>query len=193
MVDYAAYPPHMPQDFDLYSTTQEQQLDFHSHQAYMPPSSTYPMHHHAYTASYHHHMGPLAEIPSQQELHYHYDAIAQGVKSFPYQTPAGSPHSTSPSFHEQLPILSASSESGASVTSSAMGSPLHTTQLTEPWNPVGLGLGSGFEYPAMAASSEKSFVDPNLIQPYAFAPQSPYPDIGTTPSPYFPHTASTLA
>jgi len=44
---------------------------------------------------------------------------------------------------------------------------------------------TGYEYPGMVAT-DKSYVDPNLIQPFAFAPQSPYPEIRTTPSPYFP-------
>ncbi|KAF2845345.1 zinc finger-containing protein [Plenodomus tracheiphilus IPT5] len=182
MVDYASYPPHMPQDFELYSTTQEQQLNFHSAQAYMQPS-TYGMDH-SYNTSYNT-MVPLPEGPSHQELQYHYDAIAQGVKPFQYHTPAGSPHSTSHSFHELPPILSASSESGASVSSSAMGSPLHATHFNEPWDPIGLGLSSSFEYGGMVAT-EKAFIDPNLIQPFAYAPQSPYPEIRTTPSPYFP-------
>ncbi|KAH9868793.1 hypothetical protein J1614_007867 [Plenodomus biglobosus] len=182
MVDYASYPPSMSQDFDLHSSNQEHQLEFHSHQAYMPPSA-YGMEH-SYSACYNH-MTPLSDLANQQELHYHYDIIAQAVKPFQYQTPAGSPHSISHSFQDQPPILSASSESGASVTSSAMGSPLHTTQFSEPWNPVGLGLDSSFEYGGMV-TAEKSFVDPNLIQPFAYAPQSPYPEIRTTPSPYFP-------
>jgi hypothetical protein len=30
------------------------------------------------------------------------------------------------------------------------------------------------------------FPDPSLVQPFAFAPQSPFPELRTTPSPYFP-------
>lgn len=54
--------------------------------------------------------------------------------------------------------------------------------FAESWNPMGLGLTSGFEYPNMVAT-EKSFVDPNLIQPFSFAPQSPFP---IDHSSYFP-------
>lgn len=249
------------------------------------PSSTYGMDQ-AFSAPFDP-MVPMAEAPRPHDLQFHYDAIAQGVKPFQYNTPAGSPHSTSHSFHEQPPVLSASSESGASVNSSAMGSPTH---FNEPWNPTGLGLTSGFEYSGMIAG-DKTFVgeskvssttvsstcsvkcpatplpasevfktpvtpasanwssarangrrnstlsqivrpcdvipplcspsvnytqcvsqsfesscrlpgvaeppfslvgtnmvqaDPNLIQPFAFGPHSPYPEIRTTPSPYFP-------
>lgn len=128
-------------------------------QAFMP-SSTYAMDQ-TFSAPYNP-MLPLADAPSQQGLQYHYDAIAQGVKPFHYQTPAGSPHSTSHSFHDQPPILSASSESGASVSSSAMGSPLHAAQFNDSWNPMGLGLTSSFEYPAMVAA-EKTFVGESKI------------------------------
>jgi hypothetical protein len=34
--------------------------------------------------------------------------------------------------------------------------------------------------------TDTNYTDPNLIQPFAFAPHSPYPDIRTTSSPYFP-------
>ncbi|KAI8938738.1 hypothetical protein NX059_004605 [Plenodomus lindquistii] len=182
MADYAPYPLHMPHDFELYSSNQEQHLEFHSQQSYMP-SSTYTMEQ-AYSASYNH-MSPISDVRSQQDLQYHYDVIAQGVKPFQYQTPAESPHSTPHSFLEQPPILSASSESCASISSSATGSPLHAAQFTQPWDNMGLGLSSSFEYGGMVAT-EKSFVDPNLIQPFAYAPHSPYPEIKTTPSPYFP-------
>jgi hypothetical protein len=248
------------------------------------PSSTYGMEQ-SFSAAYDP-MMPLTDAQRPQDLHFHYDTVAQGMKPFPFHTPAGSPHSTSHSFHEQPPILSASSESGASVSSSAIGSPTH---FEEPWNSVGLGLSSGFEYPGMIAA-EKTFVgestvcsttsssvsstvspttphsehntfklpvtpasatwplarsrdrrnsllshevyagnvtpvvfssfidsslrpshslgstcwfpsavipisknkadlvqaDPNLIQPFAFAPQSPFPEIQTMPSPFFP-------
>jgi hypothetical protein len=120
------------------------------------PSSTYGMEQ-SYNASY----DPMMPLDAQRphDLHFHYDAIAQGVKPFPFHTPAASPHSTSHSFHEQPPILSASSESGASVSSSAIGSPTH---FEEPWNTVGLGLTSGFEYPGMIAA-EKTFVGESTV------------------------------
>ena len=131
-------------------------MEFHPGHVFMP-SSSYSMEQ-SFSASYNH-MAPLTEAPT---LQYHYDAIAQGVKPFHYQTPAGSPHSTSHSFHDQPPILSASSESGASVSSSAMGSPLHAAQFNESWNPMGLGLTSTFEYPGMVVT-EKTFVGESTI------------------------------
>lgn len=184
MVDYAPYTPGMAHDFELYSHSQEQHIDYQQSQPFMPVS-TFGMDH-TFTAPFDH-MAPLADAPRLQDLQFHYDAIAQGVKpSYQYQTPAGSPHSISNSFHEMPPVLSASSESGASVSSSAVGSPSLVPQFTEPWNPMPMGgLTSGFEYSGMVAN-DKSYVDPNLIQPFAFAPQSPYPEIRTTPSPYFP-------
>jgi hypothetical protein len=121
------------------------------------PSSTYGMEH-TFSAPYDP-MMPLVEAPRPQDLQFHYDGIAQGVKPYQFHTPVGSPHSTSHSFHEQPPVLSASSESGASVSSSAMGSPTH---YNETWNPMGLGLTSTFEYPGMIAS-EKSFVGESTV------------------------------
>lgn len=118
------------------------------------PTSTYGMDQ-TFSAPYNP-MAPLAEVQQPHDLHFHYDAIAQGVQ---FHTPAGSPHSTSHSFHEQPPVLSASSESGASVSSSAMDSPSH---FHEPWNPAGLGFTSGFEYPGMIAA-EKTFVGKSTI------------------------------
>ncbi|CAG5179096.1 uncharacterized protein ALTATR162_LOCUS9031 [Alternaria atra] len=182
MVDYAQYPSSMPHDFELYSNNQEQHLDFHHNQPYVP-ASTYALEH-TFSATYDP-MVTLAEMQRPQDLQYHYDAIAQGVKPYQYQTPAGSPHSASYSFHEQPPVLSASSESGASVSSSAIGSPSLVPQFDDSWNTMGLGVTAGYEYPGMVAS-DKSYVDPNVIQPFTFAPQSPYPEIRTTPSPYFP-------
>jgi hypothetical protein len=281
MVEYAQYSPAMPHDFELYSSNQEQHLEFHPNQ-HFNPSSIYSMNQ-TFGAPYDH-MAPLAEAPRPHDLQFHYDGIAQGVKPYQYHTPAGSPDSTSHSFNELPPVLSASSESGASVSSSAMGSPSLVPQFNDSWHPMGLGLTSGYEYPAMVAT-EKAFVgestvpprtasfsssviypvlslqnkhvfrtpitpasanwssarpkerrnsllsnevhvrdlsavnssqvtscphfshssqscrlppmvkitetnavqtDPNLIQPFAFAPHSPYPEITTTPSPYFP-------
>lgn len=148
MVDYVPFTtPNMPHDFELYSN-QEQQLDFlPTSQPYLP-STSYPM-----DPTFNGHFDPLAslsEAPRSQELQSYYDGIAQGVKaSFQqYASPMASPHSTSNSFQEQPPVLSASSESGASVSSSAIGSP---SQFNEPWNPLsaGLGLPQGFEYSGM--------------------------------------------
>lgn len=180
MAEYAQYPASMPQDFELYSNTHEHHMEFQHSHPFM--SSAYGMEH-AFSASYDP-MAPLTEIPRPQDLQYHYDAIVQGVRPYQYHTPAGSPHSISHSFHEMPPVLEASSESGASVSSSAMGSPAIVPQFNESWNPMPLGHVPGYEYTNMA--TEKSYVDPNLIQPFAFAPPSPYPEIRTTPSPYFP-------
>ncbi|KAL6151283.1 hypothetical protein ACJBU6_10269 [Exserohilum turcicum] len=265
MVEFAQYTPGMAHDFELYSHNQEQQhLDFQHNQTFMP-TSTCAMDH-TFSAPFDP-MAPLTEMQRPQDLHFHYDVIAQGVKPYQYQTPAGSPHSTSNSFHEMPPVLSASSESGASVSSSAMGSPSLVPQFNS-WQPMPMGLTSGYEYPGMIAN-EKSYVGksivsstvvsssssssivsptspslrrhvfktpvtpasatrslvrsrantlasnttkhressssvihsfspsvpqspqsslsyPNLIQPFTFPPHSPYPEIRTTPSPYFP-------
>jgi hypothetical protein len=154
MVDYIPYQSNMHHDFELYSNNHEQPMDFPlTHQPYLP-ASTYNMEQ-TFSAPFDP-MMPLAEVQRPHELQYHYDAIAQGVQ---FHTPAGSPHSTSHSFHEQPPVLSASSESGASVSSSAMGSPTH---YSDSWNPMGLGLTSSFEYPGMTAS-EKTFVGESSV------------------------------
>lgn len=192
----------MPHDFELYSNP-EQHFDFvQTSQPYLP--SNYGIDP-AFSAPYEPvGLSAMAEAPRPQELQYHYDGIAQGVKpSFQY-SPHDSPNSVSHPF-EQPPILSASSESGASVSSSNMNSPSLHPQFTEPWNPMNSGLGlpivqssSGFEYEGLVVADKvPGCVDPNLIQP-PFAnpmqfPQSPYPDIRTTPSPYVPvieHPAS---
>ncbi|RMZ72171.1 zinc finger domain-containing [Pyrenophora seminiperda CCB06] len=278
MAEYAQYPASMPQDFELYSNAHEHHMDFHHNQPFL---SSYGMEH-AFSASYDP-MAPLTDLQRPQDLQYHYDAIAQGVRPYQYHTPAGSPHSISHSFHEMPPVLEASSESGASVSSSAMGSPTIIPQFNDSWNPMTLGATPGYDYSTMTA--EKSYVgksivpstttssfpftkspmspnrqrhvfktpttpasatrpstrsserpnsplsnqvhtgrvqrvtsltstsapppfqssrycrfplepkttdtnpmqvDPNLIQPFSFAPPSPYPEIRTTPSPYFP-------
>lgn len=150
----------MPRDFELYANTQEQQVEFHPNQVYIP-TATYGMEQ-TFSAPYNP-MGHMVDGTVAHELQYHYDAIAQGVKPYHYQTPAGSPHSTSHSFQEQPPILSASSESGASVSSSALGSPLHAAHFTERWSPIGLGLTSSFDFPAMVAV-EKTFVGESMIR-----------------------------
>lgn len=193
MTEFASYPvvaPTMHNDFELYSNNQEQQLEYVPNSQPFLPSTTYAMDP-TFSAPYDH-MAPLPEAPRPQDLQFHYDAIAQGVKA-PYQqymSPSGSPNSTSQSFHEQPPYLSASSESCASVSSSAVGSPSLNPQFTEPWNPMvnGLGLTSGFEYPGMVETVKvPGCVDPNLVQfghPLAYAPPSPYPEIRTE-SPYF--------
>jgi hypothetical protein len=157
MVDFISYPSNMHNDFELYSNSHEQPLDYPLTAQPFMPSSTYGMEQ-TFSAPYDP-MVPLAEASRPHDLQFHYDAIAQGVKPFQFHTPAGSPHSTSHSFHEQPPVLSASSESGASVSSSTMGSP---TQYNEPWNPMGLGLTSSFEYQGMIAA-EKTFVGESTV------------------------------
>lgn len=133
-------------------------MDYQQNQSFMP-SSTFGMDH-SFTAPFDH-MAPLSEAPRLQDLQFHYDAIAQGVKPYQYQTPAGSPHSTSNSFHEMPPVLSASSESGASVSSSAMGSPSLVPQFDGSWQPISAGLTSGYEYPGMVAN-DKSYVGKSI-------------------------------
>ncbi|KNG47463.1 zinc finger domain-containing protein [Stemphylium lycopersici] len=185
MAEYPQYTPDVAHDFELYSHNPDQHLDFQHNQSFAS-SSTYAMDP-AFSAQYDP-MAPLSHVSRHSDLQFHYDGIAQGVKPFHYQTPAGSPHSTSHSFHEIPPVLSASSESGASVSSSAMGSPSILPPFNDSWNSFSMATTSGYDYPGMVAH-EKSYVakaDPNLIQPFALAPQSPYPEIRATPSPYFP-------
>jgi hypothetical protein len=140
-------------DFELYSA-QEPQLDFNN-QHYMP--STYIVDP-AFSASYEPVTMPaLSELPPRpHDLQSYYDGIAQGVKpSFQY-SPHGSPHSISHSFQDQPPILSASSESSASVSSSNTGSPSLNPQYNEPWNHMTheLGLSSGYEYNGMVVTDK---------------------------------------
>ncbi|KAF3004197.1 hypothetical protein E8E13_006597 [Curvularia kusanoi] len=181
MVDYA-YPPTMHHDFELYSQEQEQQLQYLPTTQSFLPSNTYSMEP-SFSAPYEH-MMPLVEAPRPQ---YTYDQLAQEHKfaqQYSYHTPSGSPHSTLNSFQDHPPVLSASSESGASASSSALGSPSITPQFEmEAWNPMAM-MPSGLEYPTIAAN-EKAFVDPNAIQPFAYAPQSPFPEIQASHSDYF--------
>jgi hypothetical protein len=156
MVDFVSYPANMHNDFELYSNNQEQQLEFPLNGQPFHPTATYGMQQ-TFSTSYDP-MMHLEEAPRPHDLQYHYDAIAQGVKPFHYQTPAASPLSTSNSFHEQPSILSASSESGASVSSSTMGSPSH---FPEPWNPVALNFTPGFDYPGMF-TADKAFVGESI-------------------------------
>lgn len=195
MVDYA-YPPNMPHDFELYSN-QEPQMDYMSHPQAFVPSNGYmdPM---AFPTTYDSMpMTTMAEAPRPQDLQFHYDGIAQGVKPSMHYSPAGSPNSGHHSYDTQPPHLSASSESGASVSSSAMGSPSLNPQYDASWNAMnGLGLTpgivqgtSGYEYDGLVVTDKHSgCVDPNLVQPFSNVfPQSPYAtEIQATPSPYFP-------
>jgi len=195
MISYAEYPPH---DFELYSN-QEAQFDvLASSQPYLP-TSTYldPTFSAPFDAVS---LQAFSDMPrSQADLRFHFDGIAQGVKpTYQHYSPAASPNSGSHSFDVQPPNLSTSSESGASVSSSAMGSPSLNPQYHDAWSSMsGLGLApgvvhgsSGFDYDDMVATDKfPGCVDPTLIQPFPtpipFA-NSPYPDIQTTPSPRFP-------
>lgn len=189
MVDYVPYPSNMHNDFELYSNNQEQMEYPLAHQQFLP-TSTYSMDQ-TFSAPYDP-MAPLAEIQRPHDLHFHYDAIAQGVKPFQFHTPAGSPHSETHSFHEQPPVLSASSESGASVSSSTLGSP---AQFNESWNPVGLGFSSGFEYPGMIAA-EKTFVGKSTVSsrellpsPSVVSSSTPHTERRTFKTPVTPASA----
>jgi hypothetical protein len=190
MVDYLPYQSNMHHDFELYSN-QEQAMEYPlTNQPYMP-ASTYGMDQ-SFSPSYNN-MMPMAQPQRPHDLPFHYDPIAHDVKPFQFHTPAGSPHSTSHSFHEQPPVLSASSESGASVSSSALGSPTH---FNESWNPMGLGLTSGFEYPAMVAA-EKAFVGEFTVSstqstsPSTFlSPKTSLPEKSVFKTPFTPASAS---
>ena len=147
MLDYA-YPPAM-HDFELYSQEQEQQLQYLPTTQPFLPSSNYSMDQ-SFSAPFEQ-MLPLVEAPRPQ---YQFDYMAQVPCN--YHSPSVSPSSTLNSFQDLPPVLSASSESGASASSSALGSPTVTPQFeVESWNPM--GLTSSFEYPAIAAT-EKTFV-----------------------------------
>jgi len=181
MVDYA-YPPTMHHDFELYSQEQEQQLQYlPTTQPYLP-SNIYSMEP-SFSAPYEH-MMPLVEAPRPQ---YTYDQLAQEHKfaqQYNYHSPSESPNSTLNSFQDHPPVLSASSGSDVSAPSSALGSPSITPQFEmEAWNPMAM-MTSGLEYPTIIAN-EKAFVDPNAIQPFSYAPQSPFPDVQTSQSDYF--------
>jgi len=154
MISYVEYPPH---DFELYSN-QEAQFDvLASSQPYLP-TSTYldPTFSAPFDAGS---LQAFSDMPrSQADLRFHFDGIAQGVKpSYQHYSPAASPNSGSHSFDVQPPNLSTSSESGASVSSSAMGSPYH-----DAWSSMnGLGLApgivqgsSGFDYDDVVATDK---------------------------------------
>lgn len=179
MVDYA-YPQTMHHDFELYAQEQEQQqLQYMSSTQPFLPSSTYSMEP-SFSASYEH-MMPLVEAPRPQ---YSYDQLAQEHKfaqQYNYHTPSGSPNSTFNSFQDQPPILSASSESGASASSSALGSPSITPQFEmESWNPMAM-MTSGLEYPAIIAN-EKTFIGESVLHSAIATPSisSPTPSVSST-------------
>ncbi|KAF2867962.1 hypothetical protein BDV95DRAFT_630896 [Massariosphaeria phaeospora] len=195
MVEYHSYPhANMSSDFDLYPP-QEQHLDFMPTSQPFMPTTSYNIDP-AFSAPYEVLPVLSGALPRHQDLRFHYDAIAQGVKPIQY-TPTGSPNSSSHSFQDQPPILSASSESGASVSSSTMASPSLNPQYNETWDPMsnGLGLTPGYEYGTMSVADKvpgcvASQIDPNLIQPFGnpmqFNPHSPYPEMHPSPTPYFP-------
>lgn len=159
MVDYA-YPPTMQHhDFELYQE-QEHQLQYLPTTQPFLPSSTYSMEQ-SFSAPYEHTF-PLVEAPRPQ---FTYEQLAQDHKlaqHYNYHSPSGSPHSTLNSFQDQPPVLSASSESGASASSSALGSPSVTPQFEmEAWNPMAM-MTSGIDFPTMAAE-QKSFVGESMV------------------------------
>ena len=149
----------MHHDFELYSREQEQLQYLPTTQPFLA-SSTYSMEQ-SFSAPYEH-MLPLVEAPRPQ---YSYDQLAQQHKlaqQYNYHSPSGSPHSTLNSFQDQPPILSASSESGASASSSALGSPSITPQFEmESWNPMAM-MTSGLEFSTIIAP-EKSFVGESMV------------------------------
>jgi hypothetical protein len=157
MVDYHPYPVvNMPNDFDLYPHQEQHFSDYvQTSQSYLPSNYNVDP---SFSAPYEPvGMPAMAEAPAPEDLQFHYDGIAQGVKPGFQYSPQGSPNSESHSF-EQPPVLSASSESGASVSSSNMPSPSLNPQFTEPWNPMVNSLGlpvlqstSGFEYEGLVA------------------------------------------
>jgi hypothetical protein len=116
-------------------------------------------------------MLPLADAPHSDHLQFNYALMTHQPKPYHYQTPTASPHPSLVSFHDHAPILSASSESGASVSSSSMSSPPLDSQFNTSWDSVGLGLASSFEYPDTVAA-DKSFVG-------KFAPCQPQKDSKT--------------
>jgi hypothetical protein len=138
-MDYQPYPATMQQhDFDLYPP-HEQQFEFvPTSQPYLPTNYSVDP---SFSAPYESvSMPAMSEPPRPQELQFHYDGIAQGVKPNVQYTPDASPHSALHSF-EHPPLLSASSESGASVSSSNMPSPQLNPQYNDSWNPTSNGLG----------------------------------------------------
>jgi hypothetical protein len=147
-------------DFELYTHEQEQQLQYLPTTQPFLPSSTYSMEQ-SFSAPYEHSF-PLVEAPRPQ---YTYEQFAQEHKlasQYNYHSPSGSPHSTLNSFQDQPPVLSASSESGASASSSALGSPSITPQFEmEAWNPMAM-MTSGIDFPTMVAE-QKSFVGESMI------------------------------
>ena len=165
-------------DFELYQE-QEQQLQYLPTTQSFLLSSTYSMEQ-SFGAPFEHTF-PLVEAPRPQ---YTYEQFAQGHKlasQCNYHSPSGSPHSTLNSFQDQPPVLSASSESGASVSSSALGSPSTTPQFEmDAWNPMAM-MTSGIDFPTMAAE-QKSFIGESMV-----------PSATTTSFTPSPSTASSTA
>ncbi|KAF2756561.1 hypothetical protein EJ05DRAFT_67776 [Pseudovirgaria hyperparasitica] len=131
MATYADYPATMPpHDFDLYPSQDSYDIS----QPYLPSDF---INNTAFTT---YDSQPTTHAYSNLSQ-YTYPLQGQQVKNtFQTQTPSGSPHSLSHSFDMQPPNLSASSESGASVSSSAMGSPSLNHQYQEAWGPLDQGL-----------------------------------------------------
>jgi hypothetical protein len=181
--------------FDMLATSQQQQPAYLPTTAYLDQAFSAPFD----LASLH----AFSDVPRSQDLRFHYDAIAQGVKPSYHQqhySPVGSPNSGSHSFDIQPPNLSTSSESGASV-SSAMGSPSLNPQYQEPWGSInGLGLApgivqstSGYEYESLVAT------DKCVGESLALSSSEPrsFPSVSVLPSssvdPYMDHSPQTPA
>jgi hypothetical protein len=154
MASYAE-PPYtatMPsQDFPLYSEFMP------TTESYMPAASWDASYN---TTSYDSHssINAYAQPSRQQEYQYSFDATAK--TNYHHYSPVESPNSGSQTFDNNPPHLSTSSESGASVSSSTMGSPsLNPPQYAEStWPPIEAnGLGIGQEVLEKTAFIQDSF------------------------------------
>lgn len=170
MVDFHPYPAAMPQEFDPYSNPEQQYEFVPASHPFVPSSYAIDP---TFSAPYEFvGMTSMAEAPRPEELQYHYDGIAQGVKYSPH----GSPQSMSHLF-EHPPILSASSESGASVTSSTTPSPHLGPQYSETWNPMTNTIGlpilqssPNFEFEGLSAEKVPGCVGESTTIPTSACP-----------------------
>jgi hypothetical protein len=149
------YSTNMPQDFELYDEPEQSFGFVPSSQPFI--SSVFPT-----DADFNAPYGQMPMEPSSdhaQNVQFHYDAIAQGVKPLHY-TPHDSPLSATHSF-EQPPILCPESEASASVSSSTLGSPSLHPQYNEPWTSMtsrpSLSMmqnGTGFGYDCLVQAEK---------------------------------------
>lgn len=179
--------------------------EFESYPDYLQPNQAYmtPFMDGGYTTSFEPQpsVQALSNVPRPQDYPFAFDASAKAGYQQHY-SPTASPHSGSGTFDNQPPQLSTSSESGASVSPSAMGSPsLNAPQFPEAsWAPLesqGLGMKdafhpdqfttSGFGYDNLVSTS--ACVDPTLIEPFPSPlqyPASPAPFTDIRTPPHFP-------